>query len=467
VQGLPPGFDRLHLGYYLLVNAMPEGRTGGNVGVEQPPAARRKLPSVSRQAILTFFGQSSGYVVAVLTGILVARTLGPAGKGIISYASLLLTIFTTYGNGLQNAMMYQCGRNGEKQVLVYGASLRIIGAVMVPIWAVLFTIGILVPSQAPLAYIACAIPFAVYGQVAMGIFFLENDIGATIVQAAFNTFGFALATVPALLFWHANITTVLGIWAAMYFAAAVFAMIRLNRYLPAWNTLSTMATVREQAWFGLKAGSVSVADFLNLRIDIFVVGIMLDARALGIYSLAVATGEMMWQVSRPLTWTTIGRIASSEREHSIGLVTKVARNILAFELLLGIVMFAFAPAAVNIVYGKAYAESGMLVRWLLPGLILYAAHGGLGYFVMVREGRTMPVLAIQVTSVVACAAITALTLPRFGLVGAALATSITYGFCAVAKALLFMHYTGTSLRTLTILKSQDLQRLRAFAGARL
>jgi O-antigen/teichoic acid export membrane protein len=425
----------------------------------------RKAPGVLRQALLTFFGQSSGYVVAILTGILVARTLGPAGKGIISYASLLLAIFTTYGNGLQNAMMYQCGRNGKDRRLVYGAALRIIGAVMVPIGALLFTIGILVPSQAALAYIACAVPFAVYGQVAMGIFFLENDIITTIIQAAFNSFGFAVATVPALLLWHAGITTVLGIWAAMYLASAMFAMIRLNRYLPAWDMLSTMATVREQAWFGLKAGSVSVADFLNLRIDIFVVGVMLDARSLGIYSLAVATGEMMWQVSRPLTWTTIGRIASGEREYSISLVTKVARNTLAIELLLGIVMFALAPAAVNIVYGNAYAESGTLVRWLLPGLILYAAHGGLGYFVMVKEGRALPILAIQITSVVVCLTITALTVHRFGLVGAALATTVTYSFCAVAKAVLFMRYTGTSLRALTILRCDDLERLRAFAVA--
>jgi O-antigen/teichoic acid export membrane protein len=252
----------------------------------------------------------------------------------------------------------------------------------------------------------------------------------------------------------------------MYVASALFAMIRLNAYLPAWSLGSTVATVREQAWFGLKAGSVSVADFLNLRIDVFVVSIMLDARALGIYSLAVATGELMWQVSRPLTWTTIGRIASSERDYSIGLVARVARNTLAIELALGIVVFALAPAAVNLVYGQAYAESGMLVRWLLPGLILYAAHGGIGYFIMVKEGKPMTIFAIQVASTVACAAITALSLHRFGLVGAALATTITYCGCAVAKAVLFMRYSGISARALTVLQPQDLQRIRAFAGAR-
>jgi O-antigen/teichoic acid export membrane protein len=438
----------------------------GGASVVGSPREKGMKPSVSRQTLLTFFAQSSGYVVAVLTGILLARTLGPAGKGLTSYASLLLAIFVTYGNGLQNAMMYQCGRNGEDRHLVYGGALRIIGAVMVPIAVVLLTIGLRVPTAATFAFIACAIPFAVYGQVAMGIFLLENDIATTIAQAAFNTFGFAAAVTPALLFWHAGITAVLGIWAAMYVASAVFAMIRLNRYLPAWDIRSTVAIVRDQAWFGLKAGSVSVADFLNLRIDVFVVSMMLDARALGIYSLAVATGELMWQVSRPLTWTTIGRIAGGEREYSIALVTRVARNTLAVELVLGIVIFALAPAAVTLVYGQAYAESGTLVRWLLPGLVLYAAHGGLGYFVMVKEGKPLPILAIQVTSIVVCAAITALTLHRFGLVGAALATTVTYSFCAVAKALLFMRYSGTSLRALTLLQRRDLEPLRAFAGAR-
>jgi O-antigen/teichoic acid export membrane protein len=422
-------------------------------------------PTVARQTLMTFFGNSSGYVVAVLTGILVARTLGPAGKGLTSYASLLLAIFTTYGNGLQNAMMYQCARDADRR-LVYGAALRILGAVMVPIAAVLLIIGMLVPSHSTLLFVACAIPFAVYGQVAMGIFFLENDIATTIVQAAFNTFGFAALAIPALVFWHVGITGVLGIWAAMYVASAIFAMIRLNAYLPAWNIASTLRTVREQAWFGLKAGSVSVADFLNLRVDVFVVSIMLDARSLGIYSLAVATGELMWQVSRPLTWTTIGRIASSEREYSIGLVTRVARNTLAIEVLLGIVIFAFAPLAVNLVYGKAYEESGQLVRWLLPGLVLYAAHGSIGYFLMVKEGKPLTILAIQVSSIVLCAAITALTLHRFGLVGAALATSITYCLGAIAKALLFMRSSGTSVGALTIMQRQDFERIRSLAGAR-
>ena len=426
--------------------------------------SERRNSGILGHVVMTFFGQSSGYVVAVLTGIVVARTLGPAGKGVAAYASLLLAIFTTYGNGLQAAVMYQCGRNGEPVELVYGSALRIIGATMLPCAAVLLALGLLLPAHASLAFLACALPFAVYGQVTMGFFLLKGEIRTTIVQGAFNSFGVALFTIPALLVWHGGITAVLGIWATMFACSGLYAFFRIGAFAPRSNLGTTLATIREQVWFSIKTGSVSLADFLNLRVDVFVVGLMLDARSLGIYSLAVATGELMWQLSRPLAWTTVGRIASAERAEAIALTAKVTRNILAVEAVVGVAIFALAPAAVRLVYGPAFAQSGEVVRWLIPGLVLYAAHGALGYFVMVKEGKPLTILAVQTTSIVACAAITVATIHSFGIFGAALATTITYCFAAVIKAWLFMRYTGTSPLVFTLLQPEDIERYRRLAG---
>jgi len=185
------------------------------------------------------------------------------------------------------------------------------------------------------------------------------------VQAAFNTFGYAAAAVPALLIWHA------GCRRFWYLGGNVRLLGSLRRRplgaVPPANESPQHAGNRARASLVLVEVRLGVgADFLNLRVDVFVVSIMLDARSLGIYSLAVATGELIWQISRPLSWTTTGRVAAGTREYAIALVSRVTRMILAVELLAGIVIFAFAPAAVNAVYGSAYAESGDLVRWLLP-----------------------------------------------------------------------------------------------------
>jgi O-antigen/teichoic acid export membrane protein len=418
-----------------------------------------RQPNILRQTFLTFCGQSGGYVVTILTGIVVARTLGPAGKGIVALAMLLLAIFTTYGDGIQSAIMYQCGNRGEPAKLVYGAALRLIGAVFLPLSFALLIVGYAVPRFATLIFVAIAIPFSVYVQVANSFLLMRNQVGATIVIGAFGTFGYALVVVPALLVWHAGANAILGIWAVMYIAAAAYAWIRVSAMIPPSAARSTTAAVLfEQARFGFKSGSISVATFLNLRVDVFIVGVMLDARTLGIYSLSVATAELLWQLSRPLSWSTIGRIAVAERAAAIQLTASVTRNTLAVVAVAAAVLFAIAPAAIAFVYGGAYVESGYVLRWLIPGAVCYAANGTIGYYVATREGKPLTIFIQQSASVITCAVITAATLHVIGIYGAALATSVTYCLSSIARGVIFAKTTGTSAVSFTILNSEDLAR---------
>jgi O-antigen/teichoic acid export membrane protein len=438
-----------------------------NTAPEAASAAAPKSahPNILRQTILTFCGQSGGYVVAILTGIVVARTLGPAGKGVVALAMLLLAIFTTYGDGLQSAIMYQCGRRHEPENLVYAASLRLVGAVFIPVAIVLVIVGLTVPRFATAVFVAAAIPFAVYIQVANSFFLMRNRVATTLVVTGFSTFGYALVVIPALVVWHAGASAILGIWAAMYLLAGAYAWWRISTLIPpSAARTTTPAILFEQARFGFKSGSVSVAAFLNLRIDIFIVGLMLDATTLGIYSLAVATAELLWQLAQPLSWTTLGRIAVADRAASIQLTATVARNILAVMVVAGTVLFVIAPAAIVFVYGNAYAESGYVLRWLIPGTVCYAVNGVLGYYVMVREGRPLTMFLLQSGSVVTCAVLTVATLHTLGIYGAALATTITYVLSSLARGTAFAQLTGISPLSFTILQAEDIARYRRIAG---
>jgi O-antigen/teichoic acid export membrane protein len=419
-------------------------------------------PSVIGQTLMTFCTNSSGYVVAILTGIVVARVLGPAGKGIASYAALLLGLFTTFGLGLQSAIMYDCSR-GKSQEVAFGTVLRLLGATMLPIAALLIVLAIRYPEHAALIYVACALPFAVYCQTANAVFLLNNDIRTTAIQGLIPTLGVGLLTVPALTIFHGGLNAVLTIWSGMFFAAACFTLIRLNKYLPAFSLRADAGQGRALAIFALKAGFASLAGFLNLRVDIFVVSLLLDARTLGIYTLAVATGEMMWQVSRPLSWTMIGRIAKAERSQAIELTNRITRNILAVECALGVALFFIAPYVVQFVYGSAYAQSASVMRWLMPGLVIYATSGPLSYFVSIKMGKPSKSLVIQVSSVVLCAGISFMAIPRLNLFGAALATTVTYCCATMAIAAMYMRYSGSSLAAFTILQAEDLARFGRLA----
>jgi O-antigen/teichoic acid export membrane protein len=421
--------------------------------------------NILRQTFLTFCGQSGGYVMVIFTGIVVARTLGPAGKGVIALAMLLLAIFTTYADGIQSAIMYQCGNRRDSENLVYAAALRLIGAVFLPLSIVLLVVGLAVPRWGALIFVAIAIPFSVYVQVASSFFLMRNQIGTTIVLAGFCTFGYSLVVVPALIVWHADADAVLGMWAAMYLFAAAYAWVKMEALIPTSAARrTTLPILFEQIRFGFKSGSISVATFLNLRVDVFIVGLMLNARTLGIYSLAVATAEMLWQLSRPLAWSTIGRIAVSDRSIAIELTASVTRNTLAVVGLAGAVLFAIAPVAIAFVCGSAYAQSGEVLRWLIPGAVCYSAIGTIGYYISIREGKPLTIFWQQTASVVACAAIAASTLHVLGIYGAALATSLTYAFSAIVRGFIFARTTGASPLSFTVLRSEDFRRFRRVAG---
>ena len=425
---------------------------------------QRVKRTLMNDTVRSFWTQSSGYVAAVITGVIVARSLGPEGKGIASYAALLLAVFTTYGSGLQSAVLYQCGTKGVVAERAYAAALRSIGAIFLPLSVILLGYGLRNPEHAACIFVACALPFAIYTQAAGALFLLNDDVPATLIQLSFGTFGYAMLVIPALVIWHVSVNVVLAIWALTFAGAAIFSFVWIGRYLAPLSMRTSGQTLREQIGFAAKSGSISLADFLNLRVDVFVVSMMLHARSLGIYSLAVATGEMMWQLSRPLVWSTVGRIAKAERDSAIALTAKVTRNILVLEIAAGIVLFFIAPRVVTLVYGPAFRESGEIIRWLLPGVVIYAAHGMLGYFIMVKEGRPLTVFSIQVGSVIACAAITYTTIGRYGLIGAALATSVTYIVAALLKAAFFLRLTQSSPASIMVLRREDITRYGTLAA---
>jgi O-antigen/teichoic acid export membrane protein len=420
--------------------------------------------SVVRQMLTTFCANSSGYLVAIVTGIVVARTLGPAGKGIATYAALIMALCTAAGSGLQSALMHECSRADGDRRAAYGASVRLLGMIFLPISLALIVVATASPAHAALAFTACAVPFAVYGQIANAVFLLNNDVRATVIQGAIPTFGVGVLTIPALTVFHGGLTAVLSIWAATFVCAGCYAMLRLSAHINPGDLRADGRTIRDEARFTLKGGLTSVVAFLNLRIDVFIVSTMLDARTLGIYTLAVATGELMWQMSRPIVMSTIGRIAAAERIRAIQITSVVTRHVLAFELALGAIVFVFAPALIHLVYGDGYVEAGFILRWLVAGQVLHAAYGPIAFFISVKEGRPMLLLAIQLTSAVLCGALSAWTIGAIGIAGPALATTITYACGALASAIAFAHLAGVPLARFTLLQGEDIVRLRAHYG---
>src|SRR5262249_14453220 len=98
-------------------------------------------------SILTFLLAIFNRGLGILAGIVLARYLGPVGKGYIAYAPIGLELFATAMNGLALAVTFQYGRNHVPGGAVHRAMLRIVAAASLPSAIALAAVAWWIPSQ--------------------------------------------------------------------------------------------------------------------------------------------------------------------------------------------------------------------------------------------------------------------------------------------------------------------------------
>ena len=417
------------------------------------------MPSVSRfvsDSITTFVLAVLNRGLGIGVGIILARYLGPAGKGYVAYAPIALELFVTAMNGVAQAVTFQYGRNRLPGSAVHRAMLRISLLASLPLAVGLGIVSWLVPSQHVLMAAAVALPFAMYTTGAMGIFIGADRISSTNVQRTIMSTGFNLVTVAVVVLLHSDYRVVLGAWVASNIAAAIYSYFALRPFIKGVEP-ATRAIVREQLSFGSTAGLAQLSGYVNMRIDVIVVSLTLGAHALGLYTLAVGLAELLWQVTSPMCTAALPRIAVGDERASAIFTAKLIRHILAVVLPVGIVCFFAGPPLISLIYGQVFAPSGEAVRWIVPGVVAYAVEIPLGYFLMVRLARPWVIVAIQSASIVICAAVTFATVYRFGINGAAAATSLTYISVVLVKGAIFCRATGIRARDLIMISGTDVR----------
>jgi O-antigen/teichoic acid export membrane protein len=389
---------------------------------------------LGRKILHTFATLVFGQGASIAAGIATAHAFGPAGKGSIAFAGVLLTFAVTTADGLKSAIAYQIGTERRDPHAVWRTSLRAM-AVLGPVGTAIFLLLYLrAPGQPAYLYTAFAFPFSMYVQAIGIVYILKDRVERINVQNALTIGGgYSLAILALVLAFHVSVAVVLGVWVAGYAAAALWNTFGLANLLgPAGALAPVPGLAREQIAFASKSALSATVTFLALRIDVFIVSALLAPAALGIYTLATL-----------------------EFADSAALVARIVRSLVAVQLAVGIALFIAGPWLIAHVYGGRFAESGALLRILLPGLVLYSADGMLSYFIGVRAGRPVLLLALETVTLVVCGACTLAAVPRYGLAGAALADTIAYVLSFAVKIFFFNRIGGIPFGRILVARPSD------------
>lgn len=383
-------------------------------------------------------------------GIIVARALGPDGRG----ASVAIVMITTLGGvmaalGAHATLSYHAAREPQHAARLYGTWLALIVPLAVAGIAVAeVLLPVLFDAQDDrTVFLARIFLFSIvlvlWGQCNEGMLLGLHDF------FVFNFVRFlqpALSTITFAVLWSVDALTVessLVVWSATVGVALIVGTGRLLSRAGIGRPSRELA--RRTLGYGVRAHGDSVAGHLNTRLDLVVLPAYVAAAGVGLYSVAANVSLIVNQVALSLAALVLPSAARDQAGGPRKVVLSLQATVL-LATLAALALFVGAQIALTTIYGDAFGDATETLRLLLPGTVMYAASTVLaaGLHGAGRPGRaTLGQLAgagVTLTGLI-------LFVPSGGITAAAIVSTAAYGVVMVANLVSYRRATGLPWRT--------------------
>jgi O-antigen/teichoic acid export membrane protein len=218
---------------------------------------------------------------------------------------------------------------------------------------------------------------------------------------------------------------------------------------------------KNAARYGLKAYLGNLAQFLNYRIDILLISAFLAPNAVGYYAIAVGMAETIWILPGAIATVLLPRISSLHDTDANNLTPRIVRHTYFIIFVFVLCLFFFAKLLITVFFGSAFLPSEKPLLILLPGIIAVAGSKTLAADL---SGRGKPQFAAYAsfTSLAINIPLNLYLIPKWGISGAAFASSASYIAANIMVIIAFAKTSKTSWFDILIIKKIDLRDYKHF-----
>jgi len=373
-------------------------------------------------------------IVNLLVGVWIARYLGPQPFGLLNYSVAFVALFAFLGDiGLQAVLVRELVRRPAEraELLASALTLRLAGSAVALVVATV-CIGIAradSPGIAALGFVAAL------GMVAQSFDVIEYDYQARMTPRpvviirivsliVFSGVRLALIASGASLIWFAAATT----GELTLSALLLYALARRHpgtfRFAAARGV--TMRALFADSW-PIAISGLSVIFYM--RIDQVMLGQMLGDRAVGIFSAAVRISESWYFVPMAMLSAVAPALTAAHLQSEDAYrkrLLRVTRVMFWSGVLFAVAISLNAHWLIPVLYGNQYRDAGTVLSvhaW--AGVLASMGLASGPWFV--NAGLFKLRMLYTILGALANVALNFYMIPRFGAVGCAVATLVSYG----------------------------------------
>lgn len=421
--------------------------------------------------ISSFGRQIFTALLNVVTLFLLAKYFGAELNGIYNIALLLPIVLTNFlAFGISSANIYYINTNKISYEQAWYLNLRLgviisILGLLIGFFSVIFLKNSFFSEvlDTYLYIILLAFPLQFFNNIILSFFQADEN---------FKIFNIILIIQPALMFVFVLILVLLdfyylGVLLLLYLISFLVTIIysykQLNLSLKnkknkknKFNLFEIKKDIRLIFSYGLKAHLSNVISFINNKVDLIIINILLGPIYVGLYVVALQFSEKMWMIPQAVSNVMLPRISKlSDNDLKRTFITSFLTRCVIFVTFIGAIFVAiFFINFTTYFFGEKYGGIIIPLLILLPGIIF-----GAGSKLLANEFAAIgrPELNMYTSWITLLISILGnlILIPKYSLIGAAIATSFSYIVNFIMKIFMIKYYNDVNLLDNIFIKYSD------------
>lgn len=376
--------------------------------------------------------------LGLLVGVWVARYLGPGGYGSLSFAGSYVMLFSALALfGLESIVVRELVHHPEAEQAILGTTSLIRAAAgLLAYLGAIVTLLVIRPGDRTALLLVALLGSSLLAQAVevSDLWFQSRVLSRYTVLCRTSAFIISSCLKVLLVLSSASLVAI----AAATAVEALFAALLLVLTHARFSGAGILTWRWDRSWFRrLLTGSVpmvlsGVVLMVYLRIDQVMLGAMAPQAELGLYAAAVRISEVWYFVPTAIVSSVFPGLVALRSTDPVQFEQKLQQlyNLLAFlGYAVALPVTFIAPWLVQLLFGSAYLAAAPLLSVLIwAGLFANLSVVRNAHFIALDWGRSL----LWATSLGATANVllNLLLIPRYGALGAAVATCLSYWVAA-------------------------------------
>lgn len=404
--------------------------------------------------------------IGFLTSFIISRTLGAELQGVYNLAILIPNMMYNFLNfGQDTSTMYFLSNKTIKKreainnmlpiVLFYTIISTLLGGVFV------FLLKDSMFKEVP--YLTL-----IFALLISPLTFLNNNLSAVLKsEGKFTVFNkiqiinkiiYFLICTLLLFFVNVNLVIAGNIIILVVSIITIWRKLEVGRVKFKFNKEYQQKSIS----YGFKSYLANMITFLNYRMDTFLIkALSKSTMAVGQYGLSVSLAEQIWVFASAISSVMFPYVTSIESDEEKSKVTSTTFKIVMVVTFFAIVVLFFASNLIGIIYGSDYYGSILPLKVLLVGIFCLSLGKILANDIAARGKPELNAISNLVGFIVNVG-FNILLIPKFGITGAAMATSISYTLTSIIFLVSFLKLTKLSLKDLFIFNKEEINIFVSF-----